>query len=137
VLDDRTRAFLDLPGFATLATNGSNGSPHLTVMWHRCDGDALRMIAPASAVKVRNLSNDPRTSVVIGHPSNGYEYIELRGHAELIRDDAAARAELRPIAARYIGDRADAFVAGLSAEPRVLIVIHPRQARGHFGSDNS
>ena len=137
MLDERSRTFLDLPGFATLATIGPDGSPHLTVMWHRCDGEALRMIAPASAIKVRNLSNDPRTSVVVDHPSNGYEYLELRGHADLVRDDAAARRELRLIAARYVGDRADAFVDALSVDPRVLIVIHPRRVRAHLGDSDS
>jgi hypothetical protein len=131
VFDEAQSAFLDLPGFAKLATLGQDGSPHLTAMWHRCAGDTLRMIAPASAVKVRNIASDPRVSVIIDHPSNGYEYLELRGHAELVRDDAAARAELRLIAARYIGERADAFVDALSAEPRVLIVVHPRRVRAY------
>lgn len=129
MFDDAQQAFLDLPGFAILGTVGRDGSPHLTKMWHRCADATLRMIAPASAVKVRNLSADARVSVIIEHPSNGYDYLDIRGHADVVRDDAAARAELRLIAARYIGERADAFVAALSAEPRVLLVVHPRRVR--------
>lgn len=133
MFDDEQRAFLDLPGFAMLGTVAGDGSPHLTKMWHRCVGDTVRMIAPADAVKVRNLSADPRVSVIVEHPANGYDYLEIRGHAELMRDDAAARAELRRIAARYIGERADAYVDALSADPRVLIVVHPRRVRARIG----
>lgn len=132
MFDAAQRAFLELPGFATLATLARDGSPHLTVMWHRCVGDTLRMIAPASATKVHNISANSRVSMIIAHPSNGYDYLELRGHAELLRDDAAARAELRLIAARYVGDQADAFVNRLSAAPRVLIVIYPQRVRAHL-----
>jgi PPOX class probable F420-dependent enzyme len=133
VFDEEQRAFLNLSGFAMLGTIARDGSPHLTKMWHRCADDILRMIAPASAVKVRNLSADPRVSVIIEHPSNGYDYLDVRGHADVVRDDSAARAELRLIAARYVGARADAFVAALSADPRVLIVVHPHRVRGHIG----
>jgi PPOX class probable F420-dependent enzyme len=133
MFDDEQRAFLDLSGFAVLGTVGRDGSPHLTKMWHRCADDTLRMIAPASAVKVRNLSANSQVSVVIEHPSNGYDYLDVRGHAEVVRNDSAARAELRLIAARYIGERADAYVDALSADPRVLIVVRPRVVRGHIG----
>jgi len=46
-----------------------------------------------------------------------------------VRDDAAARAELRRIAARYVGDKADEYVDALSSDPRVLIIIHPQHIR--------
>lgn len=132
MLSEAERDFLELSGFAILATLHADGSPHLTKMWHRCVGDTLRMIAPANAIKVRNLSDEPRVSVIIEHPSNGYDYLELRGHAEIVRDDRSARAELRLIAARYVGERADAFVDALTADPRVLIVIRPERVRGHL-----
>lgn len=131
---DAARALLELPAFATLTTLRPDGAPHTTIMWYRLADETLRMIAPASAAKVHNLARDPRLSVVVTHPENGYHYLELRGRAELVRDDAAARAELRRIAARYIGDRADAFTDALSDAPRVLIVVRPERVRHHAGS---
>jgi PPOX class probable F420-dependent enzyme len=124
---------LDSPSFAKLATQMRDGSLQNTVMWFRRDGETLRMVAPASSVKARNLSNNPRCAVLIDDPHNAYRYIEIRGRADVRQDDGAARAELRLIAERYIGDKADAYVASLSSAPRVLIVIHTERMRSHSG----
>lgn len=133
-LTDAGRRLLDEHAFAKLATVMPDGNLQNTVMWYRRDGDTLRMIAPASSVKARNLAKDPRVAVVIDDPANGYRYVEVRGRAEVIADDAAARAELRLIARRYIGDAAGAYADSLSDAPRVLIVIHPDVARVQEGT---
>lgn len=134
MLTDDQREFLDLSSFAKLTTLDAKGAPQTTVMWFRCVNDQLHMIAPAASVKARNLTNDPRVVVLIDAPGNGYEYLEARGRAELVRDDPGAREELRHVAARYIGAGADAYAASLSPDPRVIIVIHPRRVRYHRGS---
>lgn len=133
MFDKQDDELLESPAFAKLATLMPDGSPQNTVMWFRRDGDTLCMIAPASSRKVRNLDRDSRVAVVIDDPGNGYRYIDIRGHAEVRHDDAAARDELRRIAARYIDDRAGAYVASLSADPRVLIVIRADAVRSHQG----
>jgi PPOX class probable F420-dependent enzyme len=135
MLSDRTRALLEQPAFAKLTTLDANGAPQMTVMWYRLTGDELRMIAPASAVKARHLARDPRAAIIVDAPDDGYTYVELRCRAEVVHDDAAARRELREIAARYVGERADAFVAGLSADPRVLLVLRPERVREHFSAE--
>jgi PPOX class probable F420-dependent enzyme len=130
---DAARELLDLPAFARLALRLPGGSLQNTVMWFRHDDGRLRMIAPAASLKARSLLRDPDVAVVVDHPDNGYQYLEVRGRAEIVQDDAAARQELRRIARRYIGDQADAYVASLSADPRVLIVIHPERVRFNAG----
>jgi PPOX class probable F420-dependent enzyme len=135
MLSDRARALLEQSAFAKLTTLAPDGAPQMTVMWYRLEGEELRMIAPASAVKARHLARDPRAVVIVDAPGDGYTYVELRCRAEIVRDDAAARRELREIAARYIDERADAFVAGLSADPRVLLVLRPERVREHFSAE--
>jgi PPOX class probable F420-dependent enzyme len=131
---DDDRELLDSPAFAKLATLMPDGSPQNTVMWFRRDGNTLRMIAPAASQKAQNLVRDPRVAVVIDALHNGYRYIDIRGSAEVRHDDTAARNELRQIVARYIDERADKYVESLSADPRVLIVIHPGRLRSHHGA---
>jgi PPOX class probable F420-dependent enzyme len=131
---DAERSLLDEPAFAKLTTLMEDGAPQTTVMWYRRVDDTLTMIAPAHVLKVRNIARDSRVAVVIDDPSNGYHYLQIRGKADVVRDDAAARAELRQVATRYVGDRADAYVDGLSDDPRVLIVIHPERVRLHAGT---
>jgi PPOX class probable F420-dependent enzyme len=133
MFSDAARELLDLPAFAKLALRLPGGGLQNTVMWYRHDGGTLRMIAPAASKKARSLLRDPAVAVAVDHPDNGYYYLEVRGHAEVVQDDAAARQELRQIARRYIGDQAEAYVTSLSADPRVLIVIHPERARLNAG----
>jgi PPOX class probable F420-dependent enzyme len=133
MFSQQERALLDLPAFARLATLMPDGAPQLTVMWFRRDGYSLRMIAPANTRKARNLEHDPRVAVIVEEPGNSYHFVEIRGTVEIVRDDSAARTELERIAERYIGDRARDYAAGLSADPRILLVVHPEKTVYHPG----
>ena len=131
--DTAARDLLDLSGVATLTTLMATGAPQSTIMWYRRVDDVLRMIAPASAVKARNIERDSRVSVVVTHPENPYHYLEVRGNALVVRDDSGAREELRHIARRYIGERADAYAGRLSSAERVIIEIPLQRVRMHVG----
>lgn len=124
------RELMERPAFAVLTTLAADGSPQSSVMWYRLEGDELRMIAPAASVKARHIAGDGRVTVVVTDPANPYAYVEVRGQARLVRDDGAARAELREIAARYIGERAERYAGALSSDPRVLIVVRADRVRG-------
>lgn len=117
------------PAFAALALQLPDGALQNTIMWYRVEQDTLRMIAPAASAKARALQRSSRVAIAVHDPHNSYDYLEIRGRAEVIADDAAARAELREIAKRYIGERADAYVDALSDAPRVLIVVQPERIR--------
>ncbi|HEX5164211.1 MAG TPA: TIGR03618 family F420-dependent PPOX class oxidoreductase, partial [Thermomicrobiales bacterium] len=117
--------------FAALALSLPDGALQNTIMWYRVAEGTLRMIAPAASAKARALRRSPQVAIVVHAPDNSYDYLEIRGHAEVIADDAAARAELREIAKRYVGERAGAYVDGLSDEPRVMIRVTPERVRRH------
>lgn len=131
VLTDEDRRLLDRPAYARMATLMPDGAPQITVLWYRREGNELRVVCPQSAQKVRNIDRDARVSVVIEEPQNAHAFVELRGEGEVIRDDQRARSELRSIAARYIGDEAEAFVGRLSADPRVVLAIRPERVIRH------
>lgn len=126
-LTEADREFLDRPAYMRLATLMPDGSPQLTVLWYRLADDRLHVVCPQSAQKVTNLERDRRASAVIEDPVTAHRYIELRGECAVRRDDAMARRELRKIARRYIGDRADAFVDDLSEAPRVVLQLTPER----------
>ena len=123
------REFLDQPGYMRLATLMPDGAPQNTVLWYRLAGETLNVICPQSAQKVRNLERDGRVAAIVEDPASAHRYLELRGICRVVRDDAYARRELAEIARRYIGDRAGEFVAGLSADPRVVLQLTPEQVR--------
>lgn len=132
--DASDRELLDRRAFAALAIGMPDGTLQNTIMWYRLEGETLRMIAPAASAKARALLRSPQVAVAIYVPENAYDYIEVRGRADVVADDAAARAELREIAARYVGERAGAYVDELSDAERVLIVIQPERVRRHRGA---
>lgn len=129
---DADRELLDLSGFARMATLMPDGSPQVTVLWYRRVGNTLCIICPASAQKRRNLERDSRVSVVVEDPASAFRFVELRGRAEVLHDDAGARTELAHVARRYIGEQADAYAAGLSGDPRVILVVHPERIIRHY-----
>ena len=133
-IDTTDRELLERPAFAALAVQLPNGTLQNTMMWYRLVDDTLRMIAPAASAKARALQRSSQVAVAVHDPDNAYDYLEIRGHADVIADDGAARTELREIAKRYIGERADGYVDRLSDDARVLLVIHPDRVRRHRGT---
>ncbi len=125
---------LDRPAFAALALELPDGTLQNTIMWYRVVEDTLRMIAPAASAKARALQRSPQVAVAIHDPDNSYDYLEIRGRADVVADNAAARAELREIAKRYIGERAESYVQSMNDAPRVMIVVRPVRVRRHRGA---
>ncbi|WP_324194947.1 pyridoxamine 5'-phosphate oxidase family protein [Nocardia terpenica] len=54
--------------FATMATVGRDGQPHLTVNWIERDGDELLYSTTVTRQQYKNLVRDPRVSVLINPP---------------------------------------------------------------------
>ena len=132
MFSEAVRELLDTPQtFSHLATLLADGAPQSTVIWHRRDGDTLRIVTGATALKTRNIQRDPRVSVTVAHPENGYLFVQIRGTAELLFDAAAATDEMRVIARRYIGERADGWVDSLGAWDAVIIVVRPERVSLH------
>jgi PPOX class probable F420-dependent enzyme len=128
------RAFLERPAFAALATVSPGGAPQLTMMWYRLEGDEIHMVTPAATQKVRNLERSPRAAIVVTDPGDPYRYLELRGAVEVRREPSTIAAELRQIAARYIGERAEAYTAARDPNTRALIVFRPDRIHRYDGT---
>ena len=97
-------------------------------------GDEIHMVTPAATQKVRNLERSPRAAIVVTDPADPYQYLELRGAVEVRREPAAIAAELRQIAARYIGERAEAYTAARDPNTRALIVFRPDRIHRYDGT---
>ena len=73
--------------FATMATIGRDGQPHLTVNWIERDGDELQYSTTIARQQYKNLMRDPRITVAINPPDNPYVYAEVRGTVTLTTDE--------------------------------------------------
>ena len=130
-LSQAARAFLDEPRFATLATINADGTPQLTVMWYARRGDHIMMNTARGRLKDRNLLRDPRIAICV---EDGYRFVTIKGHAELIEDHATTQADIRALAIRYHGvERAERMVRdqfGNQERITMLLPIADALARG-------
>jgi PPOX class probable F420-dependent enzyme len=78
-LPDAAKAWLDDKTFVTVATVNDDGSPQLSVLWAKRDGDDVLLSTIKGRRKFENWSRDPRVSVLVPNPANPYEYVEVRG----------------------------------------------------------
>lgn len=101
VLDDKTKAFLSEPRFAVVATISEDGTPQLTVLWYELQGDRIMMNTSVGRVKEKNLQRDPRISFCV---EEGYNYVSIKGRAELNYDKDRSQADIKALAIRYQGE---------------------------------
>jgi len=132
VLSDGLKKYLDeAKVYATAATIGPNGQPHLTVIWLKRDGDDLLFSTTVDRQQGKNLARDPRITVMINPPENPYVYAEIRGTATLTPDpDKALPNEL---SAHYHGLPYVEFnPASVNDGPRVIVRVTPRKVAGRL-----
>jgi len=117
-LPDRARELLDAPNVVTVATINPDGSPQTSVLWATYDGDDLLLSTIESRAKHRNLSRDPRISVLIhDHSTASGSYVEVRGAVSMTRDGGPELIER--LSQIYDGQR----FAGDDGTDRVRVVI--------------
>ena len=104
-------------------------------MAKRGEGDTLRMTCEPNAVKARNIRRDPRVSVVVEHPDDPYRFVQFRGRAEVLDDPASSWEEAVVQSHRYLGERAEAYIAGIAGSPTVTIVVYPERASEFVGKN--
>jgi len=85
-LPAKARELLDAPNVVTVATINPDGSPQTSILWATYDGDDLLLSTIESRAKHRNLSRDPRVSVLIHDHSDVGSYVEVRGAVTITRD---------------------------------------------------
>ncbi|MFD6156613.1 PPOX class F420-dependent oxidoreductase [Nocardia sp. NPDC060256] len=117
--------------FATAATIGPNGQPHLTVIWLKRDGDDLVFSTTTDRQQGKNLARDPRITVMINPPEEPYRYAEIRGTATLTADpDKTLPDEL---SSKYTGQKYRDFnPASVNDGPRVIVRVTPRKVAGRL-----
>ncbi|WP_253808629.1 PPOX class F420-dependent oxidoreductase [Nocardia amikacinitolerans] len=131
-LSDDLKKYLDeSKAFATVATVGANGQPHLTVIWLKRDGDDLLFSTTVERQQAKNLARDPRVTVLINPPENPYVYAEMRGTATLTPDpDKTLPDEL---SLKYTGKNyADFNPASARDAERVIVRVTPRKVAGRL-----
>lgn len=131
-LSDTLKKYLDeTKVFATVATIGRDGHPHLTVIWIERDGDELLYSTTVDRAQAKNIVRDPRVTVMINPPDNPYVYAEIRGTATLTPDPDRALPDR--LSKKYTGrSYADFNPASKNDGERVVVRVTPTKITGRM-----
>ncbi len=122
---DKINTFLNRKHNAILATIKKDGSPQLTPVIYRWDGEQFWISTTKDRAKYLNIRRDPRISLCIDETTTSTTVIAT-GRAQLTEDNLWN--ETLKIVERYQGhERGAAYVKSMQdkKEPRVLIVLKP------------
>ncbi|MER8015755.1 PPOX class F420-dependent oxidoreductase [Streptomyces griseoluteus] len=128
-LSDRLKSLLDTPVFIVVGTVQPDGSPQMSPVWVKRDGDDVLISTTVGRRKEKNLRRDPRVTVVVVDPENPYEYAEIRGTAELTTE--GGQALIDELSLKYTGKKYAEFnPASADDAERVVVRITPRKVVG-------
>lgn len=131
---EEQQAFLSQGKTIFLASNGSDGYPHLIAMWYGFEDDAVVMTTYRKSQKVKNLRSDPKCSLLLeeGATYDQLRGLFLRGHCEIIDDEEYTLRTLGRIGARAAGSDVPLQAEALEAmrhQARKRVVLKFRAAK--------
>ncbi|MFJ8230556.1 PPOX class F420-dependent oxidoreductase [Streptomyces sp. NPDC094448] len=130
-LSDELKALLDSPVFVNIATIQPDGSPQVSPVWVKRDGDDLLISTTVGRQKEKNLRRDPRVTVVVQPFDAPYTYAEIRGTVEITEEGGPELID--ELAVKYVGKPYAEFnpTAAQDAQ-RVVVRITPRKVVGRI-----
>lgn len=105
---------------ATVVTLMPDGRPQAQLRWIDTDGEVLLVNTEPQRQAARNVSRDPRITVLVRDESNAYDWAELRGRVVETVGGAEARAHIDELAHKYTG--AD-YKMPIGPEGRIILRI--------------
>ncbi|MBA9046609.1 MULTISPECIES: PPOX class F420-dependent oxidoreductase [Streptomyces] len=130
-LSDRLKSLLDSKVFIVVGTIQPDGSPQMSPVWVKRDGEQLLFSTTADRRKKLNLDRDPRVTVVVMDPEQPYEYAEIRGTAELTT--TGGQSLIDDLSLKYTGKKYAEFNPESSQDAeRVVVRITPRKVVGRL-----
>ncbi|MEU9605063.1 PPOX class F420-dependent oxidoreductase [Streptomyces sp. NPDC048057] len=128
-LSEKLKELLDGPVFVNIATIQPDGSPQVSPVWVKRDGDDLLVSTTVGRQKEKNLRRDPRITVVVQPFDAPYTYAEIRGSVELTTE--GGQELIDELALKYTGKTyADFNPTAVDDAPRVVVRITPRKVVG-------
>ncbi|MEV5124324.1 PPOX class F420-dependent oxidoreductase [Streptomyces decoyicus] len=128
-LSDDLKHLLDTPVFVTVATVQPDGSPQVSPVWVKRDGDDLLFSTTVGRRKEANLRRDPRVSVVVQPFDAPYTYAEVRGSAQLTTEGGPELID--ELSRKYTGKPYAEFnPASADDSVRVVVRVTPRKVVG-------
>lgn len=132
VLSDELKKYLDESKvFATIATIGPDGQPHLTVIWLEREGEDLLFSTTVTRQQAKNITRDPRVTIMINPPEQPYVYAEIVGTATVTPDPEKTLPN--KLSQKYTGQAyADFNPASVNDAARIIVRVTPTKVTGRL-----
>ncbi|MGW2229574.1 PPOX class F420-dependent oxidoreductase [Streptomyces formicae] len=128
-LSDQLKELLDSPVFISVATIQPDGSPQVSPVWVKRDGDDLLFSTTIGRRKEKNLRRDPRVTVLVQPFDAPYTYAEIRGTAEMTTE--GGQELIDELSVKYTGKKYAEFnPASKDDNQRVVVRISARKVVG-------
>ncbi|MFG3286773.1 PPOX class F420-dependent oxidoreductase [Streptomyces sp. NPDC048111] len=128
-LSDKLKELLDSPVFVNIATIQPDGSPQVSPVWVKRDGDDVLISTTADRRKEKNLRRDPRVTVLVQPFDAPYTYAEIRGTAELTTE--GGQELIDELSVKYSGKKYREFNPdSVNDGTRVVVRITPHKIVG-------
>jgi PPOX class probable F420-dependent enzyme len=101
VIPDTHKDLVEKPYYAVVTTVMPDGQPQSTVVWADYDGENIRFNTARGRQKDKNLQDNPKVTLVIVDPTNGFHWLEVRGTAEVT--EAGGREHIESLSRKYTG----------------------------------
>jgi PPOX class probable F420-dependent enzyme len=123
--DPAVSALLTKPNHAILSTLNADGSIHSATIWLDVEDGRLALNSARGRAWPTNLERDPTATVLLLNEDDPYEYVEIRGTAELTDDGADE--QIDTLAQKYINQ--EKYPWRTPGERRVKVLITPTRVR--------
>jgi PPOX class probable F420-dependent enzyme len=118
-LSDDAKELLRKPYYAWATTVRPDGSLHSTVVWVGVDGDDVIFNTAIGRAKERHLRRDPRVSISVLDPNDGFHAVSVSGKARL--EEEGADKVIDGLAKKYLG--VDTYPYRTPTERRITVRI--------------
>ncbi|GGK18415.1 hypothetical protein GCM10011583_57830 [Streptomyces camponoticapitis] len=131
LLSEELKKLLDGPVFVAIATIQPDGSPQVSPVWVKRDGEDILISTAEGRRKTENLRRDPRVTVMLQPFDAPYAYAEIRGTATLSTE--GGQELIDELSVKYTGKvYADFNPGGAGEGRRVVVRITPRKVVGRI-----
>ncbi|MEU8957262.1 PPOX class F420-dependent oxidoreductase [Streptomyces sp. NPDC048518] len=128
-LSDALKELLDSPVFITVATIQPDGSPQVSPVWVKRDGDDVLFSTTVDRRKEKNLRRDPRVTVLVQPFDAPYSYAEIRGTAQMTTE--GGQELIDELSVKYTGKKYAEFNPSSKDDTqRVVVRVSARKVVG-------
>jgi PPOX class probable F420-dependent enzyme len=119
-LDEDTIRLAKGKNLATVVTLMPDGQPQALLTWVDTDGDNILINTEPQRQRSKNVSRDPRITVLIHSADDAFDWSEIRGRVVDTITGPAARAHIDALSNKYVGKD---YSNPVGAQGRIILKV--------------